>query len=178
MAPEDETPEDTRAQDQAENEVRWALRTLAANILRVTRGAGKPYLLVEHAADFLKAVIAYQEVSGHPLMAEVLSQALDIQPDRELNPQISAGYRDREEATHTMVRGALQIAAARLMEQRTQRAAGESELHQGMRSMEQAQQLLRQEWERESRPGAPTAQERVRELVKGILEDGRKPRKK
>lgn len=178
MGPEDETPEDTRAQDQAENEVRWALRTLAANILRVTRGAGKPYLLVEHAADFLKSVIAYQEVSGHPLMAEVLSQALDIQPDRELNPQISAASIDRKEAAHTMVRGALQIAAACLMEQRTQRAAGESELYQGMRSMEQAQQRLWEEAWKRDQAGVSAGEDRLREMIKGAPKDGRKPRKK
>jgi hypothetical protein len=52
------------AENDALAAVEWALRDLAANILRVVRGAGKPYDLGRQAVEFANALVAYREAAG------------------------------------------------------------------------------------------------------------------
>ena len=49
------------------NRVAWALRNLTANLLRIVRGAGKPYDVMRQIDAFVEAVISYEEAVGLPL---------------------------------------------------------------------------------------------------------------
>jgi hypothetical protein len=44
--------------------------------------------------------------------------------------------RDRDDAEERIIRGVLQVVASRLVHQRTQEAAGDSEMYDGIRSLE------------------------------------------
>jgi hypothetical protein len=83
--------------------VEYALRQLTANLLRVTRGAGRP--------------------------SEVPAQALSLlEPCQEFR-QVGHDAPDFNHAVHTIVRGALQMTASRLLGQLTQERTGENEFY-------------------------------------------------
>lgn len=110
------------------------MREHAANMLRVVRGAGKPHYLGRQCVEIVDAFHAYREAHGHWPPAELISQTLDVyrEPNWERFPDEAEGSRARE----GVIRGALQIAASRLLEQRAQISAGEHEMHDGMRRHE------------------------------------------
>ncbi len=120
------------ARVRAEARVDGALRELAANMLRVVRGAGRPYELLRQADRFLAVCEAYREAVGHYPPDQDLGAALQVH--RELEPGIFA---ESEyviaDAREAMMRGGLQIAASRLLGQATQMRAGEAELFDGAR---------------------------------------------
>lgn len=133
-------------------DVRWALRELVANGMRVTRGAGKPYLLIGQADGFLQAVERYREVTSlHPSDYE-LARALDI-GRAEIGSR--GEYRplsDSEHAFDRMMRGGLQMAASMLLFQNTQQRAGETELVAGIRERADAIQAHKKAWDKANPP--------------------------
>ena len=134
------------AQRLATQDMERALRQLTANLLRVVRGAGKPYAIVEDAAAFINAVVAYHDAAGTALPPDDIASALDImRDDPGMRSRLSGHDYDRMDAERIIVRGALQIAASRLLEQRTQEAAGKHELYDGVRWMEKLRDTLRKE---------------------------------
>ncbi len=44
--------------------IRWPMKELAANLIRVTRGAGRVYDLPRQMVDVLEAMEAYRDVAG------------------------------------------------------------------------------------------------------------------
>ena len=134
------------ARERAEEEVLWALRELTANLMRVTRGAGKPWQIVHEAARFIEAVAAYRDVcpSGFP---DFTSLQVDTKPLSRLKG--ADLYRAMGE--EQVVRGALQITASRILDQATQRAAGHHEMYDGLRAIEEARREAREERERVER---------------------------
>ena len=123
------------ARNRAEEQARWALVDLAANILRVVRGAGKPYDLPNQAAAFVKSYVDYREKAEGRVTMD-LGMAISL-------PEVVGAYSkygrdegDKIYAERSIVRGALQIAASQLLEQRTQEASGEREMYQGINSVE------------------------------------------
>lgn len=138
------------ARVRAEGRVDRALCELAANILRVVRGAGRPYELGRQAAGFVAACEAYREAVGHYPPPEDLGAALDVH--RELEP---SRFAEREyvisAASESMMRGGLQIAASRLLGQLTQERAGDSELLDGARQYADYREERRKEAAREQR---------------------------
>jgi hypothetical protein len=53
------------ARNRGAEQLRDSLIELAANIIRVVRGAGKPVELMRQADEFLNAVVAYREAVGY-----------------------------------------------------------------------------------------------------------------
>ena len=109
------------------NRVDNALCELTANLLRITRGAGRPYDVFEQALHLLQACKEFREQLGHPPDAE-FPQMLDTAPE------FDAPEDDR--ALHTIVRGAFQFTASCLIGQRLQINAGERELYDGIGELE------------------------------------------
>lgn len=138
------------ARFEAERQVDLALRELAANVLRVVRGAGRPYELDRQAIAFAEACEAYREAVGHYPASEGLGAALHV---REILEPGKWGEQEHEfaEAREAMIRGGLQIAASRLLGQPTQERAGESELFDGGRQYAAYCETQRKEWARERR---------------------------
>ena len=55
-----ENSEEDLARRQAMDKVRWALRDLAANLMVITRGAGKPWEIGRQAQQLVNELLAYR----------------------------------------------------------------------------------------------------------------------
>jgi hypothetical protein len=109
-----------------------ALRPLAADILRVARGAGRPEEILRLAAKLVVAAEDYRSVAGdHPI--ELLAAVL--RGWSQLDPGEGAQWQ-RSNAERRMVRGALQHVASQLLDQRTHATAGRDELYDGLIEIE------------------------------------------
>lgn len=117
-----------------------ALRVLAANIMRVLRGAGKPYDLPNEAAAFVEACDRY--FSAHkrlPDLKNPLHRALNTfdflrgSTPVDIARWEADGSMDRLRAINAICRSALQISASRLLGQTNQEERGEEELLRGIK---------------------------------------------
>lgn len=127
-------------------DVEDALRELAANIVRVVRGAGMAPRIGSQAHSLIEAMVAYQKVVGHWPVSEEISAALDVSDPDESLDRMDDDALEYASARQAIVRGALQIAASKLVGQRTQEAAGESELFDGIKRLEKVREERRQKW--------------------------------
>lgn len=124
----DQSDKDVAAR-RAEAQAFHALRTLAANLMRVARGAGKPYELEMHAAAFLDAADAYRALVGHGLSTFDVQNALRVRVDVSDNHPVAA---EAERAIEETVAGCLQIAASRSVFDGLSERQGESQVIAGM----------------------------------------------
>jgi hypothetical protein len=131
----------------AQNRARWALRELTANLIRVARGAGKPYDVEVQAARFLEACDEYRAATSHGLPTDAVHDMLRV---RQYAPEDRARTDEQnawDSGEENMVAGALQIAASRLVGQGTQEARGQSEMFEGLRIIERLREERRRKWE-------------------------------
>lgn len=113
--------------------VREGLREMTANLLRVARGAGRPDLIVAQAIVLVASFAAYRDAAGDDLKPEYISDALRLEHIRDEEDEL---WPDWDRAVREMVNGALQVAAAELLAQQAQAAAGRRELFAGYRHIE------------------------------------------
>jgi hypothetical protein len=140
----DKSPDNEATRDFAMQIVSVRLRELAGNILRVVRGAGRSYEIGRQAQDLIEALHAYRDAVGQFPASEAIDAALHIEtPDEQLN-QMDDEQEMVVTARQAIIRGALQIAASRLLGQRTQEAVGYSEMLNGARDMEKLREERRQ----------------------------------
>ena len=103
----------------------------AANLIRVIRGAGKPEQIVHDALDVFEAFTCAAEINSnraypyHEVALELHGRAFPT----------TQTYDDHEEAINTILRGALQIIASRLVGQAVQEGAGRREMEKGIRRL-------------------------------------------
>jgi hypothetical protein len=136
-----------RDQTFAEQELREALQCAAANLLRVVRGAGKPYELVTQFNAVVQASVQFKDAFGHRppshLLADILGMRDDVQELHERNAagKLAEGALDRWYEDGTIDRmyaesaikaGVLQIIASRFVDQLPQERAGQSEMNDGV----------------------------------------------
>jgi hypothetical protein len=143
------------ARERAEWQVDASLRNLAANILRVIRGAGRPWEIPEQAQSYINALVDYQAATGHLPLSASAENSLSIDLDQERLGDAEDEYRQKVEARETIIGGALRIAAARILDQRLQVTAGERELSDGLRYLDQAREALRKKQKAEQPPRPP-----------------------
>lgn len=139
----------------AEAKVRHALRVLAANIMRITRGAGASEKLGMQMVACLDAMVEYRDAAGHGVPSWVLNQMLD--PDKaqaEFRPWArqdeadmarweAEGTLDCEDADRDVRRACLQIAASMLVNQLPQMSQGETDLFEAINRREAARERRR-----------------------------------
>lgn len=123
------------ARQRALQDLRWPMKDLAANLLRVVRGAGRPYELGPQMVEVLDALQAYKEVVGYYPSSQEIGDTINI---RDLNN--GRPFDDMSLAVDVVVQGALQKAASQLVGQSTQEAAGKSEMFVGIREIETIRQ--------------------------------------
>ena len=108
-----------------------AAKIMSANLLRVIRGAGRPESIVHDAQNtvdtFTDAALASPN-RAYPAYAAGNALRDAVQLDQQFN-------KPKDDAIECIVRGALQIAASRLVGQRTQERAGMRELLDGIREL-------------------------------------------
>jgi hypothetical protein len=127
------------AQERALSKLEWSIRELVANILRVMRGAGKPFRIFDDLTNLRDAMREMDEVTFYDAtmrFEEVLHSAMKQERDDD-----GIHY-----ACHTITRGVLQMLASELVGQGTQKRAGESELTRGIREMQSAWEESRKKW--------------------------------
>jgi hypothetical protein len=122
-------------------ELRWRLVTLTANLLRVTRGAGRSWEIVTQCIETAHAYHAYVQAIGHLPPSFEIEQILNLK--REFGDFSSDA--DIDCGRSMLVAGALQFTASTLLGQRTQVAAGQREMFEGERLIVQARERQRKE---------------------------------
>lgn len=127
--------------ERAKRDIEWPLRDLAANIIRVVRGAGKSYDIANQCALVIKAFHQYREQVGCWPSSWEIDQALSIREETE-NPTYDDAW-EREHARDSIIRGALQVTASRLVGQNTQEQRGRSEMMDGVRELEHIREEAR-----------------------------------
>jgi hypothetical protein len=159
--------------DRSLHKVEWATRELAANMIRVIRGAGRPFHLFDQVLSLYRAIEDAPEGTTVGQIHEALEAAL------------SNGIRDDEDSdlhgcVQEIERGALRTVAARLLGQQVQVSAGNRDLWDGFLRLEQRREELRKRRLEEARqtrkalavkrrkPSTAAAmRKRARELARG-----------
>ena len=130
----------------AMSKVRWALVELAANMLRVIRGAGRPHEIGEQTIAVLTAMETYRKDVGFWPDANEISDSLSFYERPNWFGQISPPDQERWYAERTVMRGALQSIASSLLGQRTQETAGHHEMYQGINEIGRLRAEERARW--------------------------------
>ncbi|MXO63424.1 hypothetical protein [Qipengyuania oceanensis] len=131
-----ENSEEDLARMRAEELLRYPLRQLASNLMRVVRGAGKPYEVGIQAAAVIDVFENYKSVVGYYPSSGEIQEALSI--DQEHWDEFTL-------AQATIVAGSLQIAASELAHQPTQVARGSRELFEGIQHIERLRERNRRQ---------------------------------
>ncbi len=131
--------------ERAAAEVSWPLRDLAANLLRIIRGAGKPEEIIRQINELVRALAAYKDATGQWPPPHELASMLDIDRPKDWTATLRDAYLQRHYAAEQIIRGALQQAASRLLGQTPQASSGEHEMYEGIRELEKAHSEIRRE---------------------------------
>jgi len=123
------------AHRRAVEDVSRALRDLTSNLMRVARGAGKPHDIHRQTQALIEAFAAYREATGAVVPSEDLAAILSVERDSQMICHVSGLALERLYAEQAVVRSALQIAASRLVDQKTQETVGQQEMYAGIRAI-------------------------------------------
>jgi hypothetical protein len=162
--------ENTRQQIDAkmlQERMDYVLRDLAANIIRVVRGAGKPDDIVDQCNEVMKAAIEYHDKTRRFVSSQSVAWALHLKPERIRDYDSFEG--ERQLAMRQMIDGSLQVTASRLLGQLTQERRGESELYEGFRELRaiyDEARKRREAAERANQAKAPPKRKPVRRKAK------------
>lgn len=116
---------------------------LLSNLMRVLRGAGKPSEIIHQAASLVAAFDKFYEIRRRYPGEEVANKI------RESFWYDECSAQEWSIGIDQMIRGALQMAASRLVGQRTQEKAGQHELIGGLTVIEGIRAANRREWQRD-----------------------------
>lgn len=170
----------------ATGDLSWAVRECAANMLRVIRGAGKPHELLLQMKKVIDSAVKFQELHGY-WPDDVIAGKLRLDDERHeclercragdlsqaaVDRWRTDGTLDEMSAEYITFCGALQIIASRMIGQKTQESAGDSEFHHGLRELEEIRERRRRQVVEEIRAGR-SAKPRRKTVKKRRL----KPRK-
>lgn len=111
-----------------EAEFAQALRKLTANLLRVTRGAGKPSAIGLQAQEILDVIDLHEDTFGYFPWAGQIPGYLDVWVDhRDCAKRDEEYYRRAEE--DQLLRAALQLVASRMLGQHMQEGTAQRDLY-------------------------------------------------
>ena len=106
--------------------------------MRITRGAGKPETVSFQAGALLEALDAFSESLKRMPFTQDLIPMLDV--ERQAKDGTRSPDETQLQGEEAIIRGALQVAASRLVSQELQEKAGRSEIQFGIRLIEEARQ--------------------------------------
>lgn len=129
------TPEDI-ARNRASEDIQYALTHLAANILRMIRGAGKPNQFLEQLYRLTEAMSDYRNAGGHFPDPALYARTLQLDTREDLLSRCSEDERTRDSAEQMMIRGALQVVASRMLHQLSIEHTGHNEMYNGFYELE------------------------------------------
>jgi hypothetical protein len=148
-------------------QVHQALQEMAGNLMRISRGGGKPHDLIGHIETFAGALVAYQSATGEPVPTGEFSAALSVRTAPAFISQFPGPEGERLDAIDTIIHGALQVAASRLLQQRTHETLGRGEMLDGVRVLRRIHDEARKEARAATRAPKLAAARRKREAKKG-----------
>lgn len=153
----------------AKHEIEWPLRELAANIMRVSRGAGEPYSIIMQCIAVVKGAQSYSEKCGEWPDNMDVKEALDFH-----DPQLrdyTRTYDERRSSMEDIVEGALRLAAGRIVGQKLQEDHGEKDLLAAIRRLEEYRAEQKAKWAAEARAAraVPAAKTRAKLIRKPKL---------
>jgi hypothetical protein len=159
--------------EQSAEEMRWIaahtalvprLRDLAANVLRIVKGAGKPLELLRQMESCSAAIREYGAAHGYVPSYAVMHEILNCEAAwHEYRPWIKKGStaaeRDLEETERALairrIRDAsLQVAASMLVDQMTLHTRAEHDIYEGVRMLEEARASRRGRYQERRSPPA------------------------
>lgn len=122
-----------------EHQISFKLRMLAANLIRIVRGAGKLYEVEAHITDLASDFQRYRDLTSSGVPQHIIDAALCIDKELDNRNPLDRPYQEGEA---TMVRGALQYAAATLLNQNTFGAKGRDEMLIGAKRIQDAKAAI------------------------------------
>lgn len=146
----------------AEQELRDCLQVAAANMLRIIRGAGKPYELIIQFNEVVKSAIKFKDAFGHWPPSNVLGEMLAMHDEvhamdekqaagrltkTDMDRWYEDGTMDQKYAERSIKAGVLQIIASQFVGQTLQERAGESEMSDGINKAMAARKKSREYWD-------------------------------
>lgn len=155
---------------EAANRVHWRYRELAANLLRVVRGAGSSADLLEQMAAVISASSELKDLEGYWPDSSVIEGALRLpDPGSRMQARVEEGRFSKEDidrwerdgtldvnwAEHEICRGVLQMCASGLLQQSTHRSVGHNEFRDGVRALNAALEKQRAHWAPIPEPPTP-----------------------
>jgi hypothetical protein len=143
-------------------------------MLRIIRGAGKPYELLIQLSDVISAAVKVREVTGQ-LPTDVMVNVLQGESKTEaiweryakgeidkaaIDRWQEDGTIDRKYAEESIKAGALQVIASQFVDQSLQEKAGQSELRDGINPAIAAREKSKQYWEAKYPASAKTGRKK------------------
>lgn len=119
----------------AEREVAGAIRELAANLLRVIRGAGKPHEIEMQVQAALEAFIHYRDLVGTPAPPDIVCRGIDGWTDTATDAPLAEEALHEQELLNSILQGALQVVASRLLGQLTHETRGRRQMHSAIHEL-------------------------------------------
>lgn len=133
---------ETDARPQALSEVGATLRRLAANLIDIVRGAGRPLELSRDVDAFAVAIGAFEGVVGEPPKAWEYAAMLRVALEPDHPAPASEEEMAERYAQHVILQGSLQLAAKRLLGQEAEAATAYVELHKALLGLEETKQRI------------------------------------
>ena len=121
--------------------IEWPLRELTSNVMRISRGAGKPYEILKNCCQVVQRFQEYRETVGFWPSTSELQQILSFRDPRLKDYRLP--YDEMANAVEDVVSGALRMAAGRLLFEKLQADHGNKELIEGVNRIEQHRKELR-----------------------------------
>lgn len=129
---------------QAMRELGWETRELAANLLRVIRGAGRPAELPQQIINLGEAILEVHKTARAWAIWSAIEDTLHSGVPNYWDAPQSVRYET------TIARGALQLVASKLVHQSAQEAAGGREIAEGIDALERRREDERRRWAEEA----------------------------
>jgi hypothetical protein len=150
----------------ARHEIEWPLRELAANIMRVSRGAGDPIKVMLQCLAVVEGARSYHDKCGDWPDATDVTDALDFHDPRLRD--YTRTYDERRSSIEDIVEGALRLAAGRIVGQKLQEDHGEKDLLAAIRRLEEYRAEQKAKWAAEAKaaravPAAKSRSKLIRE---------------
>jgi hypothetical protein len=124
------------ARGEALSKVGNSLRALAANLIGIVRGAGKPLELSRDVDAFTAALGAFEGTTGEHPKAWELAEMLRVDLEAKSSAPTSEEEMAEQYAQHAIVQASLQLAATRLLRKEAEAAEAYADLHKALSGLE------------------------------------------
>lgn len=118
------------------------LRTLAANLIGIVRGYGKPLELSRNLDALNAALAAFESSAGRQPRAWELAEMLRVDLEAKNSAPKSEEEMAELYALHAIVQASLQLAATRLLRQEIEATEAHADLRSALRGLEDAKRKI------------------------------------